>query len=310
MTLQQLQYIVALDNYRHFVKAAESCFVAQPTLTLQVKKLEAEVGISIFNRSVQPIIPTPMGEQFILKARTILREVESLKAMINKEKEKLEGNYTLGIIPTLAPYLLPMFIKKFCDEHPNLTLEIKEMQSIEIINALKSDQLNIGIMATPLEESSIREIPLFYEPFLIYAFNKHPLLKKKEIEPSDLPEEGLWILNQGHCFRNQVLSVCSKTNNLTARQGLSFESGSIETIKNMVRSEMGYSLIPELSVNHILDKNLIRRFKDPQLTREISIVVHVSFTKERLLAHLQQSIIKQIPDNLKKVNKYITVKWR
>ena len=156
MTLQQLQYVVALDNFRHFVKAAESCFVAQPTLTLQVKKLEEEVGITIFDRSAQPVVPTPLGREFIMQAREILRGVESLKGMINTEKEQLDGTYTLGIIPTLAPYLLPRFIKKFCDEHPGVNLEVKEMQSIRIIETLKSNQLNIGIMATPLDESSIR----------------------------------------------------------------------------------------------------------------------------------------------------------
>ena len=310
MTLQQLQYIVALDNYRHFVKAAESCFVAQPTLTLQVKKLEDEIGIAIFDRSSKPLIPTVMGEQFIERARLILREVDGLKAMVNNEKEAIDGSYVLGIIPTLAPYLLPRFIKRFCDEHTGVNFEIKEMQSNQIIKALKNDQLHIGIMATPVDENSIREIPLFYEPFLVYACEGHELLSKQQVDPSDIVDDGLWLLNEGHCFRNQVMNICNKTNSSQTHPGLTFESGSIETIKNMVRSDMGYSLIPELSVNELLDKNLVRRFREPQLSREISIVVHKSFPKEQLLNHLKRTIVNNVPDSFKKNNGYITVKWR
>ena len=310
MTLQQLLYIVALDDHRHFVKAAESCFVAQPTLTLQVKKLEEEVGITLFDRTSQPLVPTPMGEQFILKAREILRGAESLKEMVNSEKEQLTGTYTLGIIPTLAPYLLPRFIKKFCDFHPGVKLEIKEMQSTQILKALKSNLLNIGIMATPVDDNSIREIPLFYEPFLVFASEGHFLLQKQEVEPGDIVEEGLWLLNEGHCFRNQVLNICNKTSELPSHPGLSFESGSIETIKNMVRSDMGYSLIPELSINNLMDKDLVRRFKEPQLTREISLVVHHSFTKEVLLDHMRKSIVDHIPDDFKRNNRVVRVKWR
>lgn len=310
MTLQQLQYIVALDDHRHFVRAAESCFVAQPTLTLQIRKLEDEVGISIFDRSAHPIKPTPMGEQFLLKAREILRETTSLKAMVNTEKELVAGQYTLGVIPTLAPYLLPRFIKKFCVLHPEVHLEVREMQSTEMIKALKSNMLDIGIMATPLDESALREIPLFYEPFLVYAAADHPLLHKQEIEPRDITEEGLWLLNEGHCFRNQVLNICNQTGDMPAQTGLTFESGSIETIKNMVRGDMGYSLIPELSVNETIDRDFVRRFKEPQVTREISIVVHHSFTKQKLLSRFRRVIIDNIPDSFKQNYQNITVKWR
>lgn len=310
MTLQQLLYVVALDNHRHFVKAAESCFVAQPTLTLQVKKLEEEVGMIIFDRSSQPLKPTPMGEKFILKAREIIRGMESLKEMVNEEREQLEGTYVLGIIPTLAPYLLPRFLKNFCNDHPKVKFEIKEMQSIQIIQALKANQLHIGIMATPVDDSAIREIPLFYEPFLVYASEGHPLLKKKEITPADIVEHGLWLLNEGHCFRNQVLNICNKTNTIPAHPGVSFESGSIETIKNMVQSDMGYSLVPELSVTMKSEKDLVRRFQEPELTREISMVVHNSFTKEVLLDHLRQTIIENVPSSFKTNNRFVRIKWR
>jgi LysR family hydrogen peroxide-inducible transcriptional activator len=149
MTLQQLTYIVALDDHRHFVKAAESCMVAQPTLTLQVKKLEEEIGVVLFDRSSQPLRPTPMGEKFIQRSRAILREVKELKEMVNSDKDELEGTYSVGVIPTLAPYLLPRFVKKFCDDHPGIRLEIKEMQSVDILLGLKSN-LIISVLWRPL----------------------------------------------------------------------------------------------------------------------------------------------------------------
>ena len=309
MTLQQLSYIVALDEHRHFVKAAESCFVAQPTLTLQVKKLEEEVGLILFDRTSQPLRPTPMGEKFIQRARAVLREVAELKEMVNNDKDELEGTFVLGIIPTLAPYLLPRFVKKFCSDHPKIKLEIKEMQSVQIILGLKSNQLHIGIMATPVDDPSIREVRLFNEPFLIYANLGHPLLEKQEVDPNDIVSDGLWLLNEGHCFRNQVLNICNQHNAASSHPGLSFESGSIETIKNMIRSDMGYSLIPELSVNEQMDQDLVRRFKEPQLTREISLVVHQSFTRSVLIDHLRQEIVASIPSTFVKNTPVVRIKW-
>jgi len=310
MTIQQLLYVVALDNHRHFVKAAESCFVAQPTLTLQVKKLEEEIGLIIFDRTSQPLVPTPMGKRFIQKAREILRDIGDLKDMVNSEKGQMEGFYTLGIIPTLAPYLLPRFIKQFSDAHPGVKLEIKEMQSLEIVKALKGDLLDIGIMATPVDDNSIREILLFHEPFLVYACQGHPLLEKEEIDVADITDEGLWLLNEGHCFRNQVLNICNKTGKANKTREFTFESGSIETIKNMVQHDMGYSLVPELSITNPFDKPLVRRFSEPQLTREISLVVHQSFTKEVLLDHLRQTIVASIPPGFKKNSSFVRVKWK
>lgn len=310
MTIQQLQYIVALDDHRHFVRAAEKCFVAQPTLTLQVKKLEEEIGMVIFDRSAQPLVPTPAGKAFIIKAREIISSVENLKDMVNTRKEKLEGSFTLGIIPTLAPYLLHRFLKTFCDAHPRIHLEIKEMQSHQIIQALKTNQIQLGIMVTPTDDNAIREVLLFYEPFLLYANQGHSLLEKKELTTGDIKGKDLWVLNEGHCFRNQVLKICDGKTPDSPHKGISFESGSIETIKNMVRSNLGFSLIPELAVDTETDISCVRRFKEPQPTREVSIVTHISFTHEKLLAHLRNSIIEKIPENIKKNKDFMTIKWR
>ena len=308
MTLQQLEYIVALDTHRHFVTAANHCFVTQPTLTLQVQKLEDEMGTLIFDRSRHPIAPTPTGEMIIAKARQILRESKQLKELVNLEKDTMSGSFRLAVIPTIAPYLMPLFLKDFTSKFPDTHLQIREMESEEIIQALKNDFLDIGIMATPLEESTLREIPMYHEPFLIYSSENHSLYQKSHLKPENLPMRGLWLLNQGHCFRNQVLNICEEKKNETS--SFSYESGSIETLKNMVRSNMGYTLVPELSVIDELNSPKIQRFESPEPVREISLVVHNSFTKETLIEKIRESILPNIPANFQKGKRFNKVKWR
>ncbi|GAB5555162.1 MAG: hydrogen peroxide-inducible genes activator [Saprospiraceae bacterium] len=310
MTLQQLQYIVALDNHRHFVKAAESCHVAQPTLTLQVKKLEDQIGVALFDRSTKPLKPTSIGTLFIVKARQILREIQQLKELVNNQLSQVEGTFKIGIIPTLAPYLLPKFLGNFAESFPNTRLEILEMQSEYIIKSLKHDLIDIGLLATPLKENDIREIPLFYEPFLIYSNRENPILEKgKNIRSDELKPEGLWILGQGHCFRNQTLNVCD-FDPLEDDRNFNIEGGSIETLKNMIEQSEGYTLIPELSYKPKQEKSNVIRFSEPQPVREISLAVHKNFTKEQLLVELRKSIISAVPDSFSKNKRFITVNWR
>ncbi|HAA10396.1 MAG TPA: LysR family transcriptional regulator [Cytophagales bacterium] len=309
MTLQQLQYVVALDTQKHFVKAAESCFVTQPTLTLQLKKLEDEISTVLFNRSVQPLEPTPMGKIFILKARRILKEVQELKDLVNDDRNQLEGEYRLGIIPTLAPSLLPLFIADFMQKHANTKLVVEELQSEEILNQLETRQLDLGLMATPTLEAHVREIPLFYEPFLVYTDPSNALLRRKTISADMLKPEGLWVLRQGHCFRNHTLNIC-EFDASGHHRGLEMEGGSIETLKKMVLEVSGYTLIPELSYDEQQEEAYVRRFAEPQPVREISLVVHEHFTKERLINELRKSILDNTPDSFQKNAKFKTVKWR
>ena len=222
----------------------------------------------------------------------------------------MSGTYRLGVIPTLAPYLLPIFLKEFSDAHPEIQLEIKELQSEEIIQRLNQGKLDMAILATPLEENGLREIPLFYESFLVYAHPEHPILEKKKLSAKELDDNGLWVLDQGHCFRNQVLNICEKAGQLNASSQLSFESGSIETLKNMIKGYSGYTLIPELAVDFDRDDTFIRRFQSPQPAREISLVVHNSFSKDLLLQHLRKSILDQVPDSFLKNEKYSAINWR
>ena len=309
MTLQQLKYILALDKHRHFVKAAESCFVAQPTLTLQVKKLEDEVGMVLFDRSAQPLEPTPFGEKFIKKAARVLTEMEDLRTLVKEDRNQMEGEFRIGVIPTLAPSLLPLFISDFIASHPHTKLVVEELQSHRIMEQLESKQLDMGIMATPLHENSLREIPLFYEPFLIFTDQNNPLLKQNTVNMNHLKPEGLWILKQGHCFRNQTLNIC-EFDVSEQHRNLVMEGGTIETLKQMVRKVSGYTLIPELSYNSQNDQRNVRYFDDPQPVREVSLVVHKHFSKEKLIEEMRKSILDNTPEHFKKGKRIRKVEWR
>ncbi len=294
MTLQQLEYIVALDEHRHFVTAAERCFVSQPNLTMQVKKLEEEIGVKIFNRDRKPLQPTEIGREVILRARQVLREARQLREFVNQEKESMEGEFKIGIIPTLAPFLLPQFLPLFLKENPRIHLKIQELQTGQIISQIESGKVDIGLLVTPIEEATIREIPVFYEPFLLYLPKKHRFLNEKLLLAEDLDPSEVLVLDEGHCFREQALSICRDVKSGTAI-GFDYQSGSIETLKRLVRQGVGYTLVPELSVIEELDSEHVRRFTGPEPVREVSLVVHHNFIKQSVIDLLQATIRRVIP---------------
>lgn len=309
MTLQQLEYIIALDTYQHFVTAAEKCNVTQPTLSMQVQKLEEEIGVRIFDRSKKPLRTTQMGSQILLKARQILREVHQLKDLVSGETESIDGEFTLGIIPTIAPFLLPLFLPQFIKEHPNTFLKIKEMQTEEIIQALHKGTIDMGILATPLEEKNIREVILFNEPFLLYLPKEHELSQKEKIHVNDLKFDEILVLEKGHCFREQALALCSYLQKNQDR-GFEYESGSIGALKGLVEQGIGYTLVPELSIYKELGVQHIKRFETPEPVREISLVVHNSFSKEALIEKLHEKITNSLPIGIKKTKRFMRVRWR
>lgn len=310
MTIQQLEYVVALDTHRSFVRAAEACYVTQPTLTMQVKKLEDEWSMLLFDRTKKPIEPTDFGKSIVKKARQVLREFHQLEDIIKSDKESMEGEFRIGVIPTLAPYVMPRFLKLFTERHPEVRLIVEELQTMEIIDRLKGNQLDIGLLVTPLEESGIREIPLFNESFMIYASTLHPLYGEKSIDPEKIPDEDLWILNEGHCFRSQVLNICRPKSEQIDHQGFAYESGSIETLKQLVDMNGGFTLIPELSAREGSTSENIIPFQDPQPVREVSFVVHQGFTKELLLAALRDDFLESLPEKVQKKRSYIRVNWK
>lgn len=307
MTIQQLEYIIALDTYRHYVTAAEKCFVTQPTITIQVKKLEDEIGVQIFDRSKTPITPTPAGEMILSKARTIIQEVKQLKAMVTQERENIAGEYKVGIIATISPYIVPKFIGSFIKSYPETLLDIYEMQSDAILEGLNKGKLDVGILVTPVEDSNIREIPLYYEPFVYYGTANCPLKTQKAITPKDVEGlDGLWLLNSGHCFRNQVLNICNPGEE---DRNISFKSGSIETLKKMVDNYGGFTLIPQMAIGKEEAGSIIP-FSDPKPVREVSIIVHKCFAKEGLIEALRKEILQIVPTGFEKNDRFIKIRWR
>lgn len=305
MNLQQLEYIIALDIHRNHVKAAEHCHVTQPTLSMMVKKLEDELDVKIFQKT-QPLKPTPSGEIIISRARQILQEVKNLKEFIRSEKDSIEGEFRLGVIPTLAPYLLPRFLNDFLQKHPGTSFTVMELQTHDIINYLKTNRLDVALLVTPIDDKEIREVPIFYEPILLYTSENLKYYQQEKINLKTLTYENLLLLEEGHCFRGQVENLCSAKNNKVHHQ-LNYQSGSFETLKAMVDNNYGYTLIPELAVNS--KSKHVKRFISPEPVREVSMAVHHGFVKENLLSKLREAILKIIPPHFKKNDKYIRVRW-
>lgn len=300
MTLVQLEYIVAVDTYRSFVGAAEKCFVTQPTLSMQVQKLEEMLNVKIFDRSKQPVIPTEIGSQIIEQARLVLQESQKIKEIISSQQQDIVGELKVGIIPTVAPYLLPQVIASMMEKYPDLKLLIWEYTTEDIIHHLKTGVLDCGILATPLADNAITEIPMYYETFVTYISKNSKLFKKKNIDANDLEDENIWLLNEGHCMRSQVLNICRSTKD-NRIQGLTYNTGSVETLIRMVDMNNGATLLPELALVDLTPKQLskVRSFKSPEPVREISLVTHKNYIKKRMLNALREEILAVIPKSMK-----------
>jgi len=304
MTLVQLEYIVAVDTYRSFVSAAEKCFVTQPTLSMQVQKLEEFLNVKIFDRSKQPVIPTEVGSQIIAQARIVLQENKKIKEIISSQQQDVIGELKIGIIPTIAPYLLPEVIAAMLEKYPDLKLLIWEYTTEDIIHHLKTGVIDCGILATPLVDANISETPLYYENFVSYISKNSKLYKKKTIDADDLEDENIWLLNEGHCMRTQVLNICRSTKN-NRLQSLTYNTGSVETLIRMVDVNDGATLLPELALADLNAKQLnkVRYFKTPEPVREISLVTHKNFIKKRMLNALKEEILTVIPKQMKQRKK-------
>jgi LysR family hydrogen peroxide-inducible transcriptional activator len=305
MNLQQLEYIVALDIHRNHARAADHCHVTQPTLSMMVKKLEGELAVKIFDRA-QPLKPTASGEIIISRARQILQEIKNLKEFIRNEKDSIDGEFRLGVIPTLAPYLLPRFLNEFLEKNRGTSFTVIEMQTEEMIKNLRTSRLDVGILVTPLDNKEIREIPVFYEPILLYTSENLRYYKQEKVNLKSLSTENLLLLEEGHCFRGQVMNLCPAKGKRSHHQ-LNYQSGSFETLKAMVDNNYGYTLIPELAVNS--KSKHAKHFNAPEPVREVSLAVHHGFVKEMLLVKLREAILKAIPAHFKKNEKYIRVRW-
>jgi len=308
MNLQQLEYIIAVDRYRHFVTAAEKCFVTQATLSMMIKKLEEELGARIFDRTKQPVVPTLIGEKIIAQAKIIIKEASRIREIVSEESGLMSGELRIGIIPTLAPYILPLFLKNFLSKYPDIKLQISELTTDEIIHRIKLNLLDAGILAIPLAESDLVEVPLFNEEFVIYSSQKAAGLKRKQLLPTDLDINSLWLIEEGHCLRNQVINLCDLKLSERKIHRFDLSASSIETLKKVVELNEGVTVLPYLSLNDLSKEqmNNVRYFKPPAPVRKIGLVSFRYFVKEKLLDALKAEILNSVPaDMLSERNKTV-----
>ncbi len=305
MNLQQLEYIIAVDTHRHFAKAASKTFVTQPTLSMMIQKLEEELDVRIFDRSKHPVSPTAEGEEIIKRAKQIISDVNRLKEYTKALKNEISGELKLAVIPTLAPYLLPLFLKSFVEENPFLKINIRELVTNDIIASLRNGDIDIGLLATPLNDPKLEEHPVFYEEFFAYTSNEEKVSRKKYLLPKDIDLSKLWLLQEGHCLRNQVLNLCELQKKDFEGSRLQYEAGSIETLKNLVDHHKGITILPHLATLNLSkkQKEKIREFAHPKPVREISLVVNKNFHRTSILNALKLEIEKQLPDSISKSNK-------
>ncbi|WP_283686552.1 hydrogen peroxide-inducible genes activator [Dysgonomonas sp. Marseille-Q5470] len=301
MNIQQLEYIIAVDNHRHFAKAAEASFVTQPTLSMMIQKLEDELGVKIFDRSQLPVQPTVIGIQIINQARVIVSQVKQIKEIIQEEKGIVQGVFKLGIIPTIAPYLLPKLMKVHDENGYDIVLVIEETTTGQIIEKLLNGALDGAILATPLKNDKISEHPIYYERFYAYVSPRETsLYAKKELEEDDLNINRLWLLEEVHCFRGQILRICNMRKRKSSHSLFSYEAGSISTLINIVDNNSGLTIIPEMAIEDLTEqqKKNVRPLKGISPVREISLVTRKEFLRERVLDIIISEIKQSVPQPL------------
>ncbi|MDO4729289.1 MAG: LysR substrate-binding domain-containing protein [Bacteroidota bacterium] len=291
MTITQLQYILALAEHRNFTIAAEKCFVTQPTLSMQIQKLEEELDVLIFDRTKKPIQPTLVGQKIIDQAKQIVNESERIQDIIDIHKGYIGGEFKIGIIPTVMPTLLPMFLKTFLNKYPKVHLIIEERNSSDIIQMIKNGQLDAGILATPLHEDTLVEKVLYYEPFVGYVPQNYSLFHQETINPNILDINELLLLQDGHCFTDSILNICN-TSLENSNQNYQLQSGSFETLIKLSNEGLGITLLPYLHTLEIpeKDKDKIKYFESPYPSREISLIHTKNELKTQIINALHSTI--------------------
>lgn len=311
MTLTQLSYIIAVDRYRHFATAAEKSYVTQPTLSMQIHKLEEELDVTIFDRSKSPVVPTEIGEKIISEAKEILKQSKHIEDLAALTDEELRGTFRVGIIPTVAPYLLPLFLRTFTDKYPKVKLVFEEMITSDLLELLDQDMLDVCILATPVERGNIFEEELYYEPFVGYVSREHPLADKEELELDDLEAANLWLLNEGHCFRDQTVKLCKKQRReMMSNARIEFESGNLETLKQLVEQDFGMTLLPYLAKNQVDEqcaKAHLRHFKEPAPRRKVRLAYGREYLKKNIVQAFIKEIREAIPEELKQAKEAVIV---
>jgi len=291
MTITQLKYVLAVAENQNFTKAAEKTFVTQPTLSMQIQKLEDELDVLIFDRSKKPIELTDVGLKIVTQARNIVNEANRISDIVDQQKGYIGGEFKLGVIPTVMPTLLPMFLRNFIKKYPKVKLKIEELPTETIIERLEEGHLDAAIAATPLMLQNIKERPLYYEPFVAYIPENRDLGVNEKIDVSSLDLDHMLLLEDGHCFRDGVINLC-KANRNYEDETFSLESGSFETLVKLANEGLGMTLLPYLHTLEIkeAEQKYLYHFKDPAPAREVSLLYHKSELKMQIIEALRNTI--------------------
>ena len=292
MTLVQLRYVLAVAEHLHFAEAAAASHVSQPTLSMQLRKLEDELGVTLFDRSKQPVQPTEIGRRIIAQARTVLRESDLLEEMARELAGEPRGEFRLAVIPTLAPGLLPLFLDHFAEQHPRVNLIVEETPTAVMLRRLLDDELDAGLLATPVNTPGIHEEFLFNEPFVAYVSPRHPLFSESEIDVRQIPREDLRLLSEGHCLREQALSLCGAGGAAAGdeKNRVRLESGTLETLRKLIKRGDGLTLLPWLDARDLEDRSLLRPLRLPRPVREISIATSRPYRRRPLIEALKVAV--------------------
>ena len=310
ISLVQLEYVVALAEYKSFSTAADKCYVTQPTLSMQIKKMENDLDTILFDRSKKPVTPTDIGYKIVEQAKIILSETAQIDELVQIDKQTLAGELRVGIIPSISPYLLPNFIGEFAKKYPHLHITIKELLSEEIMDAIDSNQIDIGILATPLPRDGYNINPLFYEKILLYCNENHDFATKKTIDLKQMKDQNIWLMSNGNCFRNQAMNLCELKEE-EDKSSFRYESASIETLIKLVDIEGGITLIPELAITSLppnKQKN-IKSFKNIVPVREVSVINNRIFVKKRMIEVLIEAIKSNLNSEMLDSNRGEIVEW-
>lgn len=297
MNIQQLEYIIAVDRTKNFTKAAEQCFVTQATLSAMIKKLEEELGVILFDRKGSPVITTEIGQVILDEARQVLIHSHKIKDLVGQQKGEISGTLRIGIIPTIASSLLPRILKLLSTRFPALELIVTEMITPEVVEQVRSGRLDAGIIATPWKDLNLEEIILYYETLMVYGMEQ---MERKYIMPFEIQDKKIWMLEEGHCLREQFINYCSLKKKTDMPGNLKFEGNSFETLLNLVDSFGGLTLIPELYYRLLSeDKKLkVRQFSLPIPVREVSMIYHRPYARLNSLQAVSGLIQAEINQNL------------
>ena len=300
-TITQLKYVVALDQCRHFGRAAALCNVSQPTLSAQLQKLEHELGLALFDRSKQPVLPTEEGRAIIEQAGIVLNEVRRLDLLARRDGEDLEGEFRLGVIPTIAPYLVPLFLDHFTSRHPRVELFLEELPTSRIIEGLDRDRLHAGIVATPLGLTRIEEEPLYYEPLTLYVGRDSPMAKLDTIREKAIKPDGLWLLSEEHCLREQVIVICGSGDQRGCFPSVHMKGGSLDTVVELVSRGRGHTVLPLMAAESVARRKfegVLLPIAEPSPAREVSLIHRRGYLKQGIVRALKASIDANVPASL------------